>query len=209
MQIDVVIDVVCPWCFVGKRQLDRALEMRPGVVTSVRYLPYQLSAETPAEGVDRNEYYEKKFGNSPQFQAARQHLRTLGEALGIQFDFESECRIANTLDAHRLLRWGYGAGVQPQLADALMKAYFEDCEFLGDRELLASIAGRVGMNENLVRELLATDRDKAETQNDIMQVQRMGVSGVPLYILDQRVGLSGAQGEATIADAIDRVSAGE
>ncbi|WP_051555810.1 DsbA family protein [Kordiimonas gwangyangensis] len=118
MQIDVVIDVVCPWCFVGKRQLDRALEMRPGVVTSVRYLPYQLSAETPAEGVDRNEYYEKKFGNSPQFQAARQHLRTLGEALGIQFDFESECRIANTLDAHRLLRWGYGAGVQPQLADA-------------------------------------------------------------------------------------------
>ncbi|WP_051555811.1 DsbA family oxidoreductase [Kordiimonas gwangyangensis] len=90
-----------------------------------------------------------------------------------------------------------------------MKAYFEDCEFLGDRELLASIAGRVGMDENLVRELLATDRDKAETQNDIMQVQRMGVSGVPLYILDQRVGLSGAQGEATIADAIDRVSAGE
>ncbi len=154
MELDVVIDVVCPWCYVGKRQLDKALAERPGIVKTIRYRPFQLSAETPAEGVDRNEYYTKKFGDSPQFKASREHLIATGKSLGIEFDFENECRIANTLDAHRLLRWAMGAGVQLDVAERLMKAYFVECKFLGNHDLLVEIAGDAGMDAELVAELL-------------------------------------------------------
>lgn len=207
MQLDVVIDVVCPWCFVGKRQLDHALAMRPGAITEVRYRPYQLSPETPAEGVDRNTYYEKKFGDSPQFRAARQHLREQGEDLGIAFDFESECRIANTLDAHRLLRWALGAGVQDAVAEGLMKAYFEECKFLGDHALLTEIAVAAGMDGKLVAELLASDKDKDLIRGEIATAQQMGIRGVPMFIFDGRAGLSGAQGADAIVQAIDQLAA--
>ncbi len=206
MEIDVVIDVVCPWCFVGKRQLDRALASRPGAVSAVRYRPYQLSPDTPVEGVDRNEYYARKFGDSPQFRAARQHLLELGADLGIAFDFESECRIANTLDAHRLLRWALGAGVQDAVAEGLMKAYFEESRFLGDHELLTAIAASAGMDGTLVKELLASERDKALVVREVTLSQEMGVRGVPMFIFDGKAALSGAQGADALAEAIDRFS---
>lgn len=207
MDIDVVIDVVCPWCFVGKRQLDEALAMRPGKVTSVRYRPYQLSPETPAEGVDRNAYYARKFGNSPQFQAARQHLRDMGASLGIQFDFESECRIANTLDAHRLLRWALGAGVQDAVAEGLMRRYFEESKFIGDHALLREVAEEAGMDGALVADLLAGDADAEAVRRDIDGARRMGVQGVPFYIFDGKTALSGAQGAEAMAAAIDKLTA--
>ncbi len=207
MEIDVVIDVVCPWCFVGKRQLDRALEMRPGVVTEVRYRPYQLSPETPPEGVDRNAYYEQKFGNSPQFQTARKHLRETGEDLGITFDFDSECRIANTLDAHRLMRWSLSAGAQNAVAEGLMQAYFEQCKFIGDHDLLAVIAADAGMDRKLVAELLASDRDKELIAQEVANARQMGISGVPMFIFDGKGALSGAQGAEMIVKAIDQLEA--
>ncbi|WP_262691288.1 DsbA family oxidoreductase [Kordiimonas aestuarii] len=207
MEMDVVIDVVCPWCFVGKRQLDRALEMRPGVVSEVRYRPYQLSPETPAEGVDRNAYYEKKFGNSPQFQTARKHLLEMGEELGITFDFESECRIANTLDAHRLMRWGLSAGAQEAVAEGLMRAYFEKCQFIGDHGLLIEIAAGAGMDSALVADLLASDRDKELVEREVANARQMGISGVPMFIFDGKGALSGAQGAEMIVKAIDQQEA--
>ncbi|WP_417463372.1 DsbA family oxidoreductase [Kordiimonas sp.] len=206
MNIDVVIDVVCPWCFVGKRQLDEALKMRPGKVTGVRYRPYQLSPETPVEGVDRNAYYAKKFGNSPKFQAARQHLRDMGASLGIKFDFESECRIANTLDAHRLLRWALGAGAQDAVAEGLMRRYFEESKFIGDHALLREVAEEAGMDGALVADLLSSDADVDTVQQDIDGARRMGVQGVPLFIFDGKSALSGAQGADAIAAAIDKIS---
>lgn len=207
MDIDVVIDVVCPWCFVGKRQLDRAQSMRPGAVENVRYRPYQLSPETPAEGVDRNAYYAKKFGNSPQFQAARQHLRDMGSDLGINFDFESECRIANTLDAHRLLRWAVGVGAQGAVAEGLMRRYFEESKFIGDHALLREVAEEAGMDGALVADLLNGDADIDAVQHDIDGARRMGVQGVPLYIFDGKSALSGAQGADAIVAAIDKLKA--
>ena len=207
MELDVVIDVVCPWCFVGKRQLDRALKARPGAVSEVRYRPYQLSPDTPPEGVDRNAYYEKKFGDSPQFRAARQQLMELGEDLGIKFDFTSECRIANTLDAHRLLRWALGADVQDAVAEGLMRAYFEDCKFLGDHGLLVEIASDAGMDAALVGELLASDRDKALIVREITLAQEAGIRGVPMFVFAGKGALSGAQGADTLIRAIDQLKA--
>lgn len=207
MELDVVIDVVCPWCFVGKRQLDKALAQRPGIVNKVRYRPYQLSAETPAEGVDRAEHYARKFGDSPQYKAAREHLLVLGKELGINFDFESECRIANTLDAHRLIRWAMTPGLQEEVAEGLMKAYFEDCAFLGDHTLLVQIARDAGMDGDLVADLLSSDKDKDLIAGEVRQAHQMGIQGVPMFIFNGNAGVSGAQDASVLVQVIDKLQA--
>ena len=205
MELDVVIDVVCPWCYVGKRQLDKALTERPGVVKQVRYRPYQLSAETPDEGVDRAEHYARKFGDSPQYKAAREHLLTLGKSLGIAFDFESECRIANTLDAHRVIRWAMSTGMQAAVAEGLMKAYFEDCAFLGDHALLVDVATKAGLDGDLVKDLLASDKDKDLISGEVRQAHAMGIQGVPMFIFNGKAGVSGAQDASVLVQVIDKL----
>jgi len=207
MLVDVVIDVVCPWCFVGKRELDLAIAQRPMAVTGVRYRPYQLSPETPAEGVDRNSYYAQKFGNSPQFIEARKYLASRGEALGIAFEFEREARIANTLDAHRLLRWAYAPGCQDRVAEGLMRAYFEEGAFLGDHAFLADIAEKAGMDKALVTDLLASDADKETIAEEVAHAHRMGVQGVPFFIFDGRFAVSGAQEASQLVKVIDHALA--
>lgn len=207
MQLDIVIDVVCPWCYVGKKQLDKALEMRPGVVSAMRWRPYQLGPDTPAEGVDRAAHYKKKFGDSPQYKASRQHLETLGKQLGIDFDFDSDCRIANTLDAHRLIRWAYTPGVQDQVAEDLMQRYFEDCAFLGDKDLLVDVAAKAGMDGELVADLLASDKDKDLVQQEVFQAAQMGIQGVPMFIFDGKAGVSGAQEASVLVEVMDKLQA--
>lgn len=206
MEIDVVIDVVCPWCYVGKRQLDQALEMRPGMVQSVRFRPYQLAPDTPAEGVDRTEYYARKFGDSPQLAAMREHMLGLAPDLGIAFDFDSKCTIANSLDAHRLIRWALTPAKQAPVADAIMKAYFEDCSFIGDHGLLVDIARDAGMDGDLVADLLAGDTDKDLVRAEVAQMQQAGVQGVPLYIFNGKYAVSGAQGADALAGAMDKLA---
>lgn len=207
MQLDVVIDVVCPWCYLGKRQLDKALEMRPDVISEIRYRPYQLGPDTPAEGVDRTEYYQKKFGDSPQLKAGREHLSRVGETLGIKFDFDSKCTIGNTMDAHRLIRWAYSSGVQAEVADRIMQLYFEECAFVGDKDLLVSVATEKGMDGALVAELLASDQDKAAILQEVRATQQIGVQGVPMFIFDNKAGVSGAQEVSVLVDVIDKLQA--
>ncbi len=207
MKLDIVIDVVCPWCYVGKKQLDKALAMRPLAISEKRWRPYQLAPETPAEGVDRRVYYKQKFGEgSPQLAAMREHLLKTGADLGVKFDFESDCRVANTLDAHRLIRWAFSAGVQDLVAEDLMQRYFEDCAFLGDLELLADVADRAGMDKALVADLLASDEDKKLVYNEIMQARQMGVQGVPMFIFNDKHGVSGAQEANVLVDVMDKLS---
>lgn len=205
MELDVVIDVVCPWCFVGKRQLEKAIAERPGVISAVRWRPYQLSAETPVEGVDRALHYKRKFGDSPQLATMREHLHAKGKELGITFDFESDCLIANTLDAHRVIKWAMGPGLQSEVIEGLMVAYFEQSQFLGDHELLVSIAEQAGMDGALVRELLTTDKDKDLISQEVKQAHNMGIQGVPMYIFDGKAGVSGAQDASVLVQVIDKL----
>ena len=207
MQLDVVIDVVCPWCYIGKKQLDKALEMRPGVVSELRWRPYQLAPDTPRVGVDRKEHYKKKFGEGPQVQAARDRLTAVGHDLGIKFDTTSKCTIANTLDAHRLIRWAMGPGLQNEVAEDIMQRYFEECAFLGDPELLADVATKAGMDGPLVTDLLASDKDVELIRSEIAQASQMGIQGVPMFIFNGRSGVSGAQGAEVLAGVIDKLQA--
>jgi len=199
MLLDIVIDVVCPWCYVGKKQLDKALAMRPGIITQKHYRPYQLAPETPVEGVNRKGYYRKKFGeNNPQLKAMREHLLKQADTLDIS---------ANTLDSHRLIRWADSAGVQDAVVDDLMKRYFEDCAFLGDHALLKDVADNAGMDTGLVTELLSSDKDKAEVTRAIDEARQMGVQGVPMFIFDQKAGVSGAQEADVLVGVIDKLTA--
>lgn len=207
MELDVVIDVVCPWCFVGKRQLEKALKERPGVITALRWRPYQLDQTTPPEGVDRKEHYQRKFGDGDHLKVMREKLREVGFSLGINFDFDSQCTIANTLDAHRVIRWALSAGVQNEVVEDIMVAYFEESKFIGDHDLLASIAGKAGMDEALVKELLTSDKDKDLITNEVLQAHQMGIQGVPMYVFNQKTGVSGAQDASVLVQVIDKLQA--
>ena len=209
MKLAIVIDVVCPWCFVGKREIEKAMAIRPGVISSIEWRPFQLAPDTPAEGVDRKLYYQRKFGDTAQLAEMRRHLKNRGEALGIDFDFESDCLIANTLDAHRLIRWAGPAGCQDIVVEALMEQYFEKAAFLGDKTLLCDIAESAGMERESVAELLATDRDAALVRQDIQQANHMGVSGVPFFIFDGKAAISGAQSSEIFVQIFDRLSGEE
>jgi predicted DsbA family dithiol-disulfide isomerase len=206
MKLAIVIDVVCPWCFVGKREIEKAMAMRPGVISSIEWRPFQLAPDTPAEGVDRKLYYQRKFGDTAQLDEMRRHLKNRGEALGIDFDFDSDCLIANTLDAHRLIRWAGPAGCQDIVVEALMEQYFEKAAFLGDKALLCDIAENAGMDRELVTELLATDRDADLVRQDIQQANNMGVSGVPFFIFDGKAAVSGAQSSEVFVQIFGQLS---
>jgi len=207
MEIDVIVDVVCPWCFVGKRELEKAMEARPGVVKEVRWRPYQLNPNTPKEGVDRKIAYEKKFGkDSEHLRVMREHLLERGNALGIDFDFEGECTIGNSLDSHRLIRWARSAGVEDAVIEKIMAAYFENNAFIGDPEFLKKVATDAGMDGDLIEELLATDRDEELIKAEIDNAQQIGVQGVPFFIFNGKHAVSGAQDANVLIQVIDQLS---
>ena len=203
MQLDLVIDVVCPWCFIGERQLGVVLAERPKAITSINVRPFQLSPNTPLEGIDRESYYKQKFGDGPEVQATRKHLMELGEALGITFNFDKKVQIANTMDAHRLIRWAHNDGKQLEVAEGLMVKYFTEAAFLGDHDVLKDVARDAGLDVDLIAELLATDRDKDLVTQDCNAAQQMGISGVPFFIFGGTTGASGAQPPDALVKAID------
>jgi predicted DsbA family dithiol-disulfide isomerase len=203
LTIDVVSDVVCPWCFLGKKRLETALR-ESGENVVVRWRPFQLDPSIPAHGVDRVAYMRNKFGDTGRIEAAHERLRALGAADGIAFAFDRIARAPNTLDAHRLIRWAYGAGVQDRVVDRLFERYFVEGRDIGERASLIETASECGMDAELVGKLLDDGSDVDEVREEIAQAQQIGVTGVPFYILGQRFGVSGAQEAATLVEAIGK-----
>jgi predicted DsbA family dithiol-disulfide isomerase len=209
IRIDVVSDVVCPWCYVGARRLEKALATLPDVDAQVHWRPFQLDPTVPAGGMDRKAYMRNKFGNDDARLKAM-HDRLIDSTLdaGIDFAFDRIEVAANTLDAHRLIRWAGGQGPQMQdkVVRALFKANFEDGRRIGDHAVLGEIAGECGMDVAVVTALLASDADREEVRQEIAQAQRMGVTGVPCFLLENKYAVMGAQDTATLADAIRQVA---
>jgi predicted DsbA family dithiol-disulfide isomerase len=201
LTIDVVSDVVCPWCYLGEKRLEAALVDAPGPVV-VRWRPYQLDPTIPEGGLDRAEYMEKKFGKSGRLQSAHDNLRRLGAEVGVPFAFDKIKRSPNTLDAHRLIGWSASAGVQAAVVDRLFKAYFVEGRDLGDRKVLVEIAADCGLDAERVQALFADDADVGRVRQEIEQAQSMGVSGVPFFIFGGRVGVPGAQEPSVLRQAM-------
>ncbi len=201
LTIDIVSDVVCPWCYLGEKRLEAALADEAGPV-AVRWRPYQLDPTIPEGGLDRAEYMAKKFGARGRLQSVHDNLTRLGAEVGVPFAFDKIKRSPNTLDAHRLIRWAASAGVQEQVADRLFKAYFVEGRDIGDRGALVEIASQCGLDGKLVERLLADGADVDLVRQEIEQAQAMGVSGVPFFIFGGRFGLPGAQEPSVLRQAM-------
>ncbi len=204
LTIDVVSDVVCPWCFIGKQRLEKAIALSDAPV-AVRWHPFQLDPTIPPEGKSRREYLEGKFGSAERIAELHRNIAAAGASEGIDFAFDKIEVSPNTLDAHRLIRWaeedGQGNGKQEAVVDALFRAYFLEGRDIGDHAVLAEIAEAAGMDRARVAARLTTDEDRHEVAAEIASAQRIGVTGVPTFIIASRYGVVGAQAPATLAQA--------
>ena len=205
--VDVVSDVVCPWCFIGQKRLDKAIATAD-VDVHVRWRPFQLDPTIPPGGMDRRQYMLGKFGSEERIQQIHARIEPLGEAEGIHFAFGAIKVAANTLDAHRVIRWAGAAGedVQNRLVRRLFQLNFEEGANIGDRAVLVKAAGEAGMDASVVETLLPTDADVEAVRNEIATASRMGITGVPCFLLEGKYAVMGAQDAATLADAIRQVA---
>lgn len=206
ISIDVISDVICPWCFLGKRRLDKAIALLAGVKVEVNWRPFFLDPTIPAEGMSRRTYLENKFGTE-RLKTIHDPLIAAGKADGVPYVFDKITRTPNTMDAHRLIRWSHASGKQHDVSERLFMAYFNGGLDIGDRTMLAKIAGEAGMDGSDVSTKLDSDADVAAVNAEVEHAYRMGVTGVPCFIFAQKQGLMGAQPAEVLAEAINRFAA--
>ncbi|MES2254411.1 MAG: DsbA family oxidoreductase [Pseudomonadota bacterium] len=204
MQIDFISDTVCPWCFIGKRRLGRAIAMRPAISFDVRYRPYRLDPSVPKGGLEREAYLTAKFGKNGGVAEAQKVIAAEGAKEGIEFDFAAIRRAPNTLDSHRLIRWAALTGAQDEVVERLFAAYFENGEDIGDIRILADIADVCGMDGAQVADMLESDQDLALVEREDQLAREMGVTGVPAMIFANKVAVSGAREPQVLTMVIDK-----
>ncbi len=193
MHIDIVSDVVCPWCFIGKRRLERALALRPDLSATRSWRAFQLNPDMPGEGVSRELYLAAKFGSPRNAAQAYAALSAAGRGEGIEFAFDRIGRAPNTLRAHRLIRLAAAEGRGDEMAEALFRAYFIDGLDIGDLDALAAIAAAAGLERDASRAHLAGDAGAEEVLAEDRRARRLGIHAVPCFVLDRGYAISGAQ----------------
>lgn len=206
--IDVVADVVCPWCYLGWRRLKSAVALRPTLDAKLIWRPYQLDPTLPEEGVDRRQYMANKFRDPEKLKAVHAALVEGGAEEGIRFDFDAIEVAPNTNAAHRLIRWALTAGVQDEVVEALFKAYFTEGLDIGDPIVLGDIAETAGMERLVVLQLLSEGADKEAVSREHAMAVQGGVTGVPFAIFAGKVAVVGAEAPERILQAIDQALAG-
>src|SRR3954452_10324426 len=204
--VEVVSDVVCPWCFIGKRRLEQALELRPDIPVEIRWRPYFLNDWVPREGISRDEYLTKKFGSPDRYKSIAGRVAAAAKAEGLTYNVDKIARQPNTLDCHRLILWARNTGDAGRMKQRLMELYFTEGADLTDREVLVQAAADCGMEADLTRELLASDRDVERVSAEATQAKQAGIEGVPCFIFGGVLAVSGAQEPAYLADAIVRAA---
>ncbi|NLR96046.1 DsbA family oxidoreductase [Rhizobium sp. P38BS-XIX] len=203
--IDIVSDVVCPWCYVGKARLELAIaEVQDEVGVDLNWRPYRLNPDYPPEGVDQKKALEQKLGGAQRVAEGHKMLTDLGHEVGINFDFDAIKIGPNTLDAHRLIHWAVTESREKQdkVVNALFKANFEEGRNVGDHAVLLDIAEKAGLDRSVISTLLASDADRDLIIAEIDAAQKIGVTGVPFFIFDQQYAVSGAQTPDVIAGAL-------
>jgi predicted DsbA family dithiol-disulfide isomerase len=211
LTIDVVSDVVCPWCYIGKRKLEAALALPeaadlPNVV--IRWHPFQLNPDLPAQGVGRKQYLEDKFGGPQGAAEVYDRVRTAGKAAGLDLNIDGITRQPNTLAAHALIAFAQlGDADGSDIKERLLKAYFIENRFIGSPQVLADIADEAGLNGTQALAFVTDSEQLAAVARADAQVRSMGISGVPFFIFNQKVGVSGAQDPVTLLGAMHQAAA--
>ncbi len=193
MKIDIVSDVVCPWCYIGKRRLERALAQCPDLAVDINWWAFQLNPDMPPGGMERESYLAAKFGSAEQAEQIYAAITEAGVDEKIDFRFERIKRTPNTIDAHRLIRFAGEKGRQDELVEVLFRGYFEEGVDVGNRERLAEAAADAGLDADEVRAYLASGDGLDAVQIEDLGARRMGVTGVPSFIVDRQYAISGAQ----------------
>ena len=207
VKLDILSDPICPWCLIGKAQLERALEARPGHPFVIEWHPFQLNPDMPREGVDRRAYLEEKFGGRERAVQIYARVAEHAEAAGVAINFEGIQRTPNTLDAHRLIHWAGIEEAQYPVVSALMRAYFQEGRDIGDRDVLADIADGAGLDAAVIRKLLDSDADLEEIRARDMAAREMGVNAVPTFIVAGKHAVPGAQPTEVWLRVIDEILA--
>jgi len=205
VRIDVVSDVVCPWCFIGKRRLEKALGMRPDIPVEVHWRPYFLNEWIPREGISREDYLTTKFGSPERYKGIAQRVGVAAAAEGLAYAADKMKRQPNTLDCHRLIRWAAGIGKAAEMKQRLMDLYFTEGADLTNEGILVQAAADVGLDAEGVRADLDSDKDVAQVEQQAQSAKEAGIGGVPMFIFDGKFAVSGAQSPTYLADALDRV----
>jgi predicted DsbA family dithiol-disulfide isomerase len=206
VRIDVVSDVVCPWCFIGKRRLEKALALKPEVPVEVHWHPYFLNDWIPREGIARSEYLTTKFGSPERYQGIAQRVTAAAAEEGLDYATDRISRQPNTLDAHRLIKWADGIGKAAEMKQKLMDLYFTEGADLSNRAVLVQAASDVGLDSEDVREALASDQDVAQVEQEAQSAKDAGIDGVPCFIFGGKFAVSGAQAPEYLAEAIERMA---
>lgn len=191
--LDIFSDPICPWCYIGKTYLDRALAQAPDHPFQIRWLPFMLNPDMPREGVDRRAYLEGKFGGKEGAVKAYLPVAQHAEAAGLEINLEGIARTPSTIDAHRVIHWAGIEGTQTAVVNGLFKAYFVDSRDIGQAEVLADVADEAGMDASLVLRLLDSDQDRREIVERDAAARGMGINSVPTFIVAGQHAVPGAQ----------------
>lgn len=212
MTIDVISDVVCPWCFIGRRRLGQALSLyaarEPNVRPIVSWHPFQLNPDLPRDGIDRRAYLDAKFGGPQRAAEIYERVRAAGRSVGIEFAFERIERQPNTKDAHRLIAWAQARGDPEDVVEGLFRAYFLEGRGIGERAVLATVAGEAGLPADAARAHLESEAGADTVEAMDRRVRELGVTGVPFFVFGGRVGVSGAQEPPALVAAMEQAMAG-
>ncbi|MBO0755580.1 MAG: DsbA family oxidoreductase [Bradyrhizobiaceae bacterium] len=207
LPIDVFSDVVCPWCFIGKRRLERALTLAPEIPVVINWRPYFLNPWVPREGMSRADYLTAKFGSVDRYTSMAQRVVEAAQSEGLTYAINKIARQPNTLDCHRLIRWAGESGATGCMEQRLMELYFTEGADLSDRAVLVQAAVDCGMDGDRVRDLLAGDNDIEQVEAEANAAKNAGIDGVPCFIFGGVFAVSGAQAPNYLADAISRAAA--
>jgi predicted DsbA family dithiol-disulfide isomerase len=206
LTIDVVSDVVCPWCFIGKRRLEKAIALRADLNAEVRWHPFFLNPWVPREGIDRETYLKTKFGSVERYAEISKRITAAGAEEQIPFALDKITRQPNTIDCHRLIHWARLEGDTSAVKERLMALYFIEGADLSDPEVLVRAGTDCGMDGAVIHRLLASEADVDQVAAEAKQASDSGITGVPCFILGGSFAVSGAQAPAYLADAMGRAA---
>ncbi len=206
IRLDIFSDPVCPWCLIGRANLDRAMESRPAHPFAIQWHPFQLNPDMPKEGVGHVAYLAEKFGSKEKAIQAMLEVADHAKRAGAEIDMEKVTRLPNTLDAHRVIHWAGIEGRQTAMVARLFKAHWREGADIGDAATLARLAGDVGMDAAAVSRLLATDADADDIGARDMDARQKGVRAVPTFLIAQQYVVSGAQSVAFWQQVIDELA---
>jgi predicted DsbA family dithiol-disulfide isomerase len=201
--IEVVHDLVCPWCYLGVRRLSRTLAARPDLLADIAWRPFLLNPDMPRAGMARADYVLRKFGGEERARRLYATIGTFGRAEGIAFRFDRIGRTPSSVDAHRLVRWAARFGQAAEIAEAIFAAHFCDGRDIGDPGVLAAIAGECGLRQGPARAFLASGAEAEAVHADNLRAHRLGINGVPCFVVSGRHAIAGAQEPEVIERLLD------